>query len=206
MANGDALPGWIVWDNTDGLTITPTDGSLMASNPYSIAVVYTPTDGANNPAYTVLDITVTCDVTQFAMTNAPADDTYTIFDTLKVIRLDGVTFTQEPTCGYGYTLAYTYSTSPSVTFITGGTVFEPSVEIYSADGSDAAAAITVTMATAVTMDGGTQAVTSLNAPSVSFDVAVTNPCIAATIDDLVFSPSTISVTDGGTGTATFSIP
>jgi hypothetical protein len=41
---------------------------------------------------------------------------------------------------------------------------------------------------------------------VVFTITVTDPCTTATIDDLVFSPSTISVTDGSTATTTFSAP
>ena len=67
------------------------------------------------------------------------------------------------------------------------------------------------MATTITVDGGQgQSTTSLSGsgvvPDVTFDVVLTNPCLTATIDNIVFSPSTLSVNDGLTGTATFTIP
>jgi hypothetical protein len=67
------------------------------------------------------------------------------------------------------------------------------------------------MATTITIDGSQgQSTLSLSGnsdvPDVTFDVVLTNPCIAAAIDAIVFSPSSIAITDGDTETATFSIP
>ena len=72
LADDSALPAWITFDGTDALTIAPTDGALQASNPYSIKLVWTPTNGGNNPTYTALDITVTCEVTSFTVSGAPS--------------------------------------------------------------------------------------------------------------------------------------
>jgi hypothetical protein len=41
---------------------------------------------------------------------------------------------------------------------------------------------------------------------VDFDITITNPCIAATINDITFSSASLTVADGTTGTVTFSIP
>lgn len=67
------------------------------------------------------------------------------------------------------------------------------------------------MATTITVGGGQgQSTLTLNGntvvPDVSFSVTLSNPCLTATIDNIVFSPTSLSVTDGNTGTATFSIP
>ena len=40
----------------------------------------------------------------------------------------------------------------------------------------------------------------------TFDVVLTNPCLTTSIDDIVFSPSSLTVADGNTGTASFTIP
>ena len=97
-----------------------------------------------------------------------------------------------------------------MSYINGGTAIVPSVEVYSQDGSNAGTE-TVTMATTITIDsnqGQSTHVLSGNSdvPDVSFDMVLTNPCIAAAIDAIVFSPASIAVTDGNTATATFSIP
>ena len=40
----------------------------------------------------------------------------------------------------------------------------------------------------------------------TFDVVVSNPCVTATINNIVFNPVAITVSDGSTATATFSTP
>jgi hypothetical protein len=90
--------------------------------------------------------------------------------------------------------------------VTLGAVVTPSVEIYSAAGTDAGT-VTVTYSNAITIDGGQgQTTTAISAPDFTFDITVTNPCLATAVDSIVFSPSSISVTDGQTSTATFTIP
>jgi hypothetical protein len=122
-----------------------------------------------------------------------------------------VTFTQDPACGYTYTATYAFTTTNSVSYISAGTVIVPSVEIYTQDGSNSGTE-TVTMATTITVAGGQgQSTTSLSnsgsvVPDVTFDVVSTNPCLTATVNDIVFSPTSLSVNDGATGTATFTIP
>lgn len=212
LADDSALPAWITWSASTSLVIAPTDGTALANSPYTLKYVYTPVDGflvdgSSLPTYSGLTLTVTCDVTSFTTGNTPSTQAYNIFDDLKMIPLTGVTFTQDPACGYTYTLAYTYASSPAVSFAAGGTAVVPSVEIASYAGADASnTPLTMTMSTTITMDGGQQSVTSIAAPDVSFQITLTNPCVTTAIDDISFTPSTISVTDGGTGTATFSIP
>ena len=122
-----------------------------------------------------------------------------------------MTFTQVPACSYTYTATYAFTTTNSVSYISAGTVIVPSVEIYTQDGSDSGTE-TVTMATTITVGGGQgQSTTSLSnsgsvVPDVTFDVVSTNPCLTATVNNIVFSPTSLSVNDGDTGTATFTIP
>lgn len=54
--------------------------------------------------------------------------------------------------------------------------------------------------------GSTTFTPSGDSEKVVFDVTVTDPCTTATINSLTFSPTSISVTDGGTATATFTVP
>jgi hypothetical protein len=67
------------------------------------------------------------------------------------------------------------------------------------------------MAATITV-GGSQGQSTLflsgnsDVPDVTFDVVLTNPCITASIDNISFATSPLSVADGSTGTSTFTIP
>lgn len=79
MLNGDSLPGWITFSSTT-IAITPADGSVKASNPWVVKVTYTPTKGSNQPAYTAVTITVSCEVTSFTVSNpGTTSHTYNTF-------------------------------------------------------------------------------------------------------------------------------
>ena len=153
MADDSALPSWIT--HSGGvLTVAPTSGSVMTSNPYSIKVVYTPTYGSNTPTYTAVDITVTCEVTSLSISNTPSDQAYTIFDKTSFIDLSGVTYTQSPSCDYTFSVSYTLATTDSVSYITtGGISSFPTVDVYSQSGSDAGTQ-TVTMSPTVNFGSG----------------------------------------------------
>jgi hypothetical protein len=201
MADDTALPAWITHSAGD-LTILAPDGSVKASNPWTIKIIYTPTEGSNTPTYDAVAITVDCEVTSFTVSNTPANQAYTIWDALKVVNLQGVTFTQVPACEYTFTSTYVFTTTDSVSYINAGTAIVPSIEVYTQSGADASTQ-TVTMATTITIDGSQgQSTLSLSGnsdvPDVTFDVVLTNPCIAAAIDAIVFSPSSIAITDGDT--------
>ena len=209
MDDDSSLLSWITLSGTT-LSLEPTDGALRAANPYNVKVTFTPDFGSNAPTYTALVITVTCEITSFTVAGAPSTQTYDIFSPTKTVDLTGITFTQVPTCSYTFTAAYSFATTDSVTYITDGALIVPSIEIFSQDGSDASTQ-TVTMSTTITVDGGQgQSTLSLSGtgvvPDATFDVDIVNPCIAAAIDDLSFSPATIGVQDGNVGTATFTIP
>jgi hypothetical protein len=133
------------------IVVTAVDGAVMASNPWNIKVVYTPDDGANNPTYTAVALTITCEVTAFTTSNTPTSQTYDVFASTKIVSLTGVIFTQSPVCGYTFSGTYSYASSPASSFINGGTTITPSAEIYSASGSDAGS-ITVTMSTTINID------------------------------------------------------
>ena len=95
LSSGDALPSWITTTTSDTvLSITPADGSVKASNDWVVAVIYTPTAGSNNPAYTAVTITVTCEITSFAISGAGTTSiSYNVFDPMKIINGSTLVFT-----------------------------------------------------------------------------------------------------------------
>lgn len=93
LADGTALPNWIVASST-ALAITPADGTVKASNDWVVIVTYTPTAGSNNPAYTAVTITVSCEITSFAISGAGTTTVaYNVFAPLALIDGSGLTFT-----------------------------------------------------------------------------------------------------------------
>lgn len=93
LADGTALPAWIVSSGT-ALAITPADGSVKASNDWVVIVTYTPSEGSNNPAYTAVTITVSCEITSFAISGAGTTSVaYDVFAPLALIDGSGLTFT-----------------------------------------------------------------------------------------------------------------
>lgn len=157
LSDDTALPAWMTWSSGSGthniLNVKPVDGAVMASNPWNIKAVYTPTYGVAAVTYNILAITVTCEVTAVTTSSAPGNAAYTLFDPSQVIDLTGVTYTQAPVCGYTFSVTATYATSPSASYVTSGSVVVPSVEIYSAD-SATAGTVTVTMTSTVTFASG----------------------------------------------------
>lgn len=139
LLDGSALPSWITTTTSDTvLSIAPTSGSVKASNDWVVKVVYTPTAGSNNPAYTAVTITVTCEITSWTVTGAGTTSiSYNIFDTRKIIDGSTLVYTQSPACGYTFTNSYSY-TIPSgnaQSVVSQGTAITPSFEVYSADTS-----------------------------------------------------------------------
>jgi hypothetical protein len=209
MSDDTSLPGWISWTSGGShlsLSVNPADGSVKASNPWVIKVVYTPTNGSSNPTYNAVSITIECEVASFAVSGTPGTQAYTVFDAQTIFDLSAMVYTQSPACGYTFTSVYTYTTSPASSFVTAGTVLIPSVAIYSAAGADAGT-VTVTVNNAITIDGSQgQTTAGITAATDTFDITLTNPCVTTTITDISFSPASMTVADGSTGTSTFTIP
>ena len=111
LSGGTALPSWITTTTSDTvLSIAPTDGSVKASNDWVVVVVYTPTAGSNNPSYTAVTITVTCEITSWTVGGAGTTSiSYDIFGDTKIINGSTLTFTQSPACGYTYTSSWAYT-------------------------------------------------------------------------------------------------
>ena len=131
MADDSALPSaWITTTNTaTKLSVTPTAGSLKSSNPWVIKVIWTPTAGSSNPTWNAVSITVTCEITSFAISGAGTTSfTYNIFS--KPLTISGTTlsFTQTPNCGYTYTKGwgYTIPAGNAAAVASEGTILTPS--------------------------------------------------------------------------------
>ena len=157
MSSGDALPSWITTTTSDTvLSIAPTDGSVKASNDWVIAVIYTPTAGSSNPAYTAVTITVTCEITSFAISGAGTTTiSYNVFDSMKIIDGSTLVFTQSPSCGYTFTNSWTY-TIPSgnaQSVASQGTAIVPSFEVQSDDTSKIGT-YTLTLSNTITIGSG----------------------------------------------------
>ena len=54
--------------------------------------------------------------------------------------------------------------------------------------------------------GSTTFTPASDADRTVFTITIVDPCASATISDVTLSPSTVSVMDGSTGTATFTVP
>jgi hypothetical protein len=145
------LPTWISHSNGE-LTVDPASGSVMADNPYNIKIAWTPDKGSNVPSYTAVEITVTCEITSFEVSDLPADVTYSIWDDKQVVDLTGVTYTQVPSCEYTYTLDYRFDAG-GMSYIGQGTDIVPSIFVNSKDPYEAGST-TVTMFTDITVDDG----------------------------------------------------
>ena len=208
LTGGTALPSWIVSDGT-ALAIAPTDGSVKASNDWVVIVTYTPTEGSNNPAYTAVTITVSCEVASFAISGAGTTSfTYATFGALQVIDGSTLVFTQSPACGYTFTNSWSYTipSGDASSVVTQGGFTTPSFNIESDDTSKVGT-FTLTLTNDITIDSGQgQSTTSFAGNAQSYTLTVTNPCPTTTVASITFSPSSITVTDGSTATSEFVIP
>ena len=109
LTGGTALPGWISFGTTS-IDITPADGSVKASNDWVVVVTYTPTKGSNQPSYTAVTITVSCEVTSFSVSNpGTTSHTYNTFSPMKIIDASTLTFTQSPNCMYTTSNSFAYT-------------------------------------------------------------------------------------------------
>ena len=208
MTDDSSLPNWIVSDGSS-LAITPPDGTVKASNDWVVKVTYTPTEGNSTPTYTAVTITVSCEVTSFAISGAGTTSiSYNVFAPLSIIDGSTLVFTQSPACGYTFTNSWTY-TIPSgnaQSVISQGSFVTPSFNIETDDTSKTGS-YTVTLTNDITIDSGQgQSTTSFSGNDQSYTVTVSNPCPTTTVAAITFSPSSITVTDGSTATSEFVIP
>ena len=72
--------------------------------------MYTPTEGSSNPSYTAVTITITCEITSFAISGAGTTSvSYNVFYPMTIISGSGLTYTQSPDCRYTFTNSFTYT-------------------------------------------------------------------------------------------------
>ena len=157
LADGSALPSWITTkESNTKIDIAPTDGSVKASNDWTVKVVFTPTNGSNNPTYNAVVITVTCEITSFAVSGAgTTSHTYNVFDEMKIIDGSTLTYTQSPSCGYTFTNSFAYTIPSGIqSFVKQGGYMPPSINIDTADTSKAGGPYTLTITNSITVDSG----------------------------------------------------
>ena len=176
---------------------------------HNLVAVFTPTNGSAK-TYTALTFTVGCEITSFAVSGAPGSNpTYDIFTSRSIISLTGVTYTQSPACGYTFTnsFGHTIPSGTAASIIFAGTNVIPSFEIYTTNTSHEAA-YTVALTNTITVNAGQGqgSTTSFSPADVSITIDVSNPCKTTTISGITFNPSSITVADGATATAEFSVP
>jgi hypothetical protein len=207
--SGIALPSWFVItqasDNNQAIQIKPTAASHIGT--HKIKVVFDSTYGPN-PNYQALTITVTCVVTSITQPAAPTTNlSYTVYDKSNSHHSFTTSqYTQTPPCGYTMTSVFTWtgvSASPALTNVDGA------LTIYTTKKAEKGTyPLKLQNVVTIASNGGssTTFTPATDAERVVFTVTVVDPCDAATITALTFTPSTIAVVDGLTASATFSVP
>ena len=117
------------------------------------------------------------------------------------------TYTQVPDCGWPVTNSWSWEgvdASPALT--TSGAA----LSVYTTAKAEAAS-YEVKLSNTITIAsngpaGSTTFTPSTDAEKTIFTITITDPCSSASINALVFSPGSISLTDGTTATTTFSAP
>jgi len=117
------------------------------------------------------------------------------------------TYTQVPDCGYTVTNSWSWEGVDATTALTssGG-----ALSIFTTKKAEAGT-YEVKLSNAITIAsngpaGSTTFTPASDSEKTVFTVIITDPCATATINSLVFSPSSISVVDKQTATTTFSDP
>jgi hypothetical protein len=208
--SGIALPNWFeiaqASDNAQNLVIKPTAAAHIGT--HKINVVFDSTYGPN-PNYHALTITVTCQVVSIAQPSNPTTNlSYNVYDPSNTAHSWTATdYTQTPPCGYTLASSFAWEgvSTPAALSSTNG-----SLVIYTTKKANAGT-FALKLANTVTISSNGPAGSSTFTPSgdsekVVFTVTVVDPCSTATINDLVFTPSTLAVVDGASASVTFTVP
>ena len=117
------------------------------------------------------------------------------------------TYTQVPDCGYTVSNSFSWEGVDATTALTntGGSLAVFTTKKAEAGSYQVKVSNTITIASNGPAGSSTFTPSSDSEKTV-FTITVTDPCTSATINSLVFSPSSISVQDKGTATTTFSAP
>ena len=200
LTDDSSLPSWITTANSNTeLSIAPTSGTVKSSNPWVVKVVYTPTAGSNNPAYTAVTITVTCEITSWSMSGAGSTSiSYNVFARTTVIDATTIVYTQSPACGYTFTNSFTYTipAGNASSVVSQGGYMTPSFNVFTSN-TALTGTYSLTLANTITVDSGQgQSTTTFSGNDQSYSLTVSNPCPTTTIAAITFNPSSITVTDG----------
>lgn len=122
---------------------------------------------------------------------------YVLYDTTHKIDLSGNVYTQTPPCGYTTTNTHTW-TIASGSPITVNSANPQQIDVVSLDRTKVGThAVTMT----TVFEYATQSFTETD--TISFTVTIIDPCETTTINNAVFTPATLTVTNGSTATMTF---
>lgn len=185
--------------------MTPTAASHIGT--WTLKATFTP-DNGSAITYTAISITVTCTVTSFTIGAGPSNLNYDVFGTSAFVDVSTVSLTQVPDCGYAYTTTYTWTgTVSNVITIDSGNGGRINVQTNNVSDANTYA-VTVGRTIIIADNNGSSSSFDYTGSSDqhSFNVIISNPCPQATLNEITFAPTSISVQDGQSATATFSSP
>ena len=157
------------------------------------------TDNGPDHTYTAITFTVTCTLTSYTEPTTPAegvfDLSYIVYDAPLTIDLSTLAWTENPTCGYDITTAFTWTGIES-SFMTQDANNLSLITLQSSDKTKADnSPYTMTFQRAITVTSAGQVGTTafLNGGSdvLTFQISVTDPCVAATFTDPTLGAMTV---------------
>ena len=123
--------------------------------------------------------------------------TYILYDTTHSIDLSSNVYTQSPDCKFATVNTHTWTIDAASPIVV-NSANPQQIDIVSLDRTKVGPH-TVTMSSQ--FDYATQSFTETD--TITFTVTIIDPCETTTINDAVFSPSTLTVVNGAVGTMTF---
>ena len=200
LADGSALPGWITYSSTGNqvqtIGIAPTDGThTNAGEVWTIIAHFRPTWGPDT-TYTAFVLTVTCEVTSWAVPAAPTTGLdYLVWARATTIDISSVAtyeYVQTPPCGYTYSSAYTW------TGLGGPVAQHPDYtgmltvwSVTRAHGGTPSTTYPVAFDNEITVLGngpaGDSTFSNAGGSAVSFDITITDPCYDVAINHPVLN-------------------
>lgn len=188
--------------------MSPPDGTY--NGVHTLFATFTSDNGAD-PTYTAVTFTVTCTLTSYTMPTAPADGdgtydlSYIVYENPLTIDLSTLSYTENPTCGYTITTAITW-TGLDTDFMTKDPNNDSLITVFTsnkAKADNSPYTLTYQRVITVTSAGQTGTTVFLDGTSdkLTFQVTVTDPCVAATFVDPTLT--SLTVQDGGTASETF---
>jgi ribosomal protein L11 len=157
----------------------------------------TPSNGSA-VTYDMLTVVIACTIASINAVAAPTTGlTYTLYATTLSVDLLPNTYTQTPDCRFIVTETASW-TIPSGSPIAVNSANAQQIDVVSLDRTKVG---THAVSMAITFAYSAQSFTETD--TISFTITIIDPCETTVINDAVFSPTTITVTNGATATATF---